>query len=134
MTDQMLTKTTELELSSENDRKEKEIQSEINDNLYNRHSILFNAGAGSGKTHALKESLCYLIKNPENTSIAESLYRHNQKIMCITYTNAATDEIKERVGESDLIEISTIHEMLWKLIKQHQKQLVDIHEKMLVIY
>ena len=34
---------------------------------------------------------------------------------------------KERLGNSDLVKVSTIHERLWALIKDYQKELVKIH-------
>ncbi len=85
-------------------------------------NIVFNAGAGSGKTYALTESLKYIINK-----YGDELKHHNQKIMCITYTNVATNEIKERLGNSDLVKVSTIHERLWALIKDYKKELLKIH-------
>ena len=54
---------------------------------------------------------------------------HNQQILCITYTNVATNEIKERIGNSSLVKVSTIHERIWELIKDYQKELVQIHQE-----
>jgi DNA helicase-2/ATP-dependent DNA helicase PcrA len=39
--------------------------------------------------------------------------------------------VKERLGNSDLVQVSTIHETLWQLIKNHQKELVVIHSEKL---
>ncbi|HGE5778983.1 TPA: Gabija anti-phage system protein GajB [Bacillus pseudomycoides] len=89
-------------------------------------SIIFNAGAGAGKTYTLIESLKYIIRNYE-----KSLKKHNQKIICITYTNVATKEVKERLGNTDLVLVSTIHERIWGLIKDYQKELVEIHKEKL---
>lgn len=102
---------------------EKEIQQEIFDSIDQNENILFSSGAGSGKTYALIESLKYIIKK-----YGLRLNQHNQKIICITYTNVATEEVKERLGNSDLVEVSTIHEKIWGLIKNYQKELVIIHQ------
>ena len=101
---------------------EQQIQEQIFRCIDEYKDIIFNAGAGAGKTYALIESLKYII----NTK-GDRLNYHNQYIICITYTNVATNEIKERLGNTTLVKISTIHERLWDLIKDYQKQLVQIH-------
>lgn len=108
---------------------EKEMQSLISiyNSIENTESIIFNSGAGAGKTYALIESLRYVIRNYE-----KSLKKHNQQIICITYTNVATREVKERLGNSDIVLVSTIHERIWGLIKQYQKELVEIHKEKLI--
>ena len=103
---------------------EKQIQVTINNHIDNFSHIKFNAGAGAGKTHALKESLLYIVNKHGN-----KLKYHNQQILCITYTNVATNEIKERIGNSSLVKVSTIHERVWELIKDYQKELVQIHQE-----
>lgn len=103
-------------------KEEEAAQILINSCIDNDESIVVNAGAGAGKTYALTESLKYIIKKH-----GDKLTYHNQRIMCITYTNVATNEIKERLGNSDLVKVSTIHERLWALIKDYQKELVKIH-------
>jgi DNA helicase-2/ATP-dependent DNA helicase PcrA len=103
---------------------EKQVQVDINNSIDNFEHIIFNAGAGAGKTHALIESLKYIIQKN-----GDRLKSHNQNIICITYTNVATNEIKERLGNSDLVKVSTIHERLWDLIQSYQKQLVEIHKE-----
>ncbi|EHH3647590.1 ATP-dependent helicase [Vibrio parahaemolyticus] len=94
----------------------------IFDALEGGRSFRFSAGAGSGKTHALIECLKYLLKKNIN-----KLGKNSQQIVCITYTNVAVDEIKERLGNSDAVIVSTIHEMLWELIRRYQPELVVIH-------
>lgn len=44
------------------------------------------------------------------------------RVACITYTNVAADEIKERSPYSKLY-VSTIHDFLWEEIKDYQKNL-----------
>lgn len=105
---------------------EKLIQESICNSIDDFQDIIFNAGAGAGKTFALIESLKHIITNHGGR-----LSSHNQRIMCITYTNVAINEIKERLGNSDLVQVSTIHENLWQLIKNHQNELVVIHTEKL---
>jgi DNA helicase-2/ATP-dependent DNA helicase PcrA len=103
-------------------QEEKQIQQDIFNAINSYQNIIFNAGAGAGKTYSLIESLKYIINNK-----AEKLVHHNQNIICITYTNVATNEIKERLGNTKLVKVSTIHERLWDLISPYRKQLVGIH-------
>jgi len=105
---------------------EKKIQEQIFNAIDEYKDIIFNAGAGAGKTYALIESLKYIIYNK-----SRKLNYHNQKVISITYTNVATNEIKERLGNTKLVKVSTIHERLWDLIKNYQKQLVKIHSEKL---
>lgn len=107
-------------------QEEKQIQQDIFDAIESYQNIIFNAGAGAGKTYSLIESLKYIINNK-----GEKLAYHNQNIICITYTNVATDEIKERLGNTKLVKVSTIHERLWDLISPYRKQLVEIHSEKL---
>lgn len=101
---------------------ERKIQGKLNKFINDKRSFVFKAGAGSGKTHALIESLKYLIKKEKST-----LQLHNQKIVVITYTNIATNEIKERLGNSQLVLVSTIHERLWDILSDYKSYLVEIH-------
>ena len=110
------------EISPDSKNEEMAVQNQINSFIDKSESIVFNAGAGAGKTYALIESLKYIIKKYTDT-----LSQHNQNIMCITYTNVATNEIKERLGNSDIVKVSTIHERVWELIKGYQKELIKIH-------
>lgn len=83
-----------------------------------KESFVLDAGAGSGKTWSLIESLKYIIKTN-----GESLNRNNQKIVCITYTNVAKNEIIERLENNELVIVSTIHDFLWSCISQFKKEL-----------
>lgn len=101
---------------------ERKLQEKINKLIADNSSLVFKAGAGSGKTYALIESLKYLIKNENAT-----LQWHNQKIVVITFTNVAANEIKERLGNSQLVLVSTIHERLWNILTDYKSYLVEIH-------
>lgn len=113
-------------ISEEKKLEEQQIQEQIFQAIDNYDDMIFNAGAGAGKTFALIESLKYIIGRKGNR-----LNHHNQNIICITYTNVATNEIKGRLGNTKLVKVSTIHERLWELIKNYQKQLVKIHKEKL---
>jgi len=76
-------------------------------------SFVLQGGAGSGKTETLKKTLRYISKEYPN-----------KKIACITHTNLAVDEIKDRVGEVEY-PISTIHSFLHSFIKNYKK---NIHQ------
>lgn len=104
--------------------KESEIQSSINECVDGYKSFRFNAGAGAGKTYALIETIRHIIKTKRSL-----LDRVSQKVVCITYTNVAVKEIRHRLGESELVVVSTIHERLWELIKVHQPELLKIHQE-----
>ena len=61
--------------------------------------ILVVAGSGSGKTRVLTERLKLLLEDVEDSS----------KIVAITFTNAAAEEMKERLGDTKAAFIGTIH-------------------------
>ncbi|EPG7577253.1 UvrD-helicase domain-containing protein [Providencia rettgeri] len=105
-----------------NEHEEQKIQESLYELVKSRTSFRFNAGAGAGKTYALVEVLKFLLSNNLDT-----LNKRNQNIYCVTYTNVAVNEIKNRLGNTDTVIVSTIHEMLWKVIKQHQLELVKCH-------
>ena len=91
---------------------------QISQYIEDHKSFVLEAGAGSGKTYTLIQTLNYLIQNK-----GEDLKMTNQKIVCITYTNVAKNEINDRIENNELVNVSTIHEFLWSSIKQYQKQL-----------
>lgn len=83
-----------------------------------KQSYVVEAGAGAGKTYALIQTLRHIIQDQ-----GEVLQGKKQKIICITYTNIAKNEIIKRIEYNDLVSVFTIHEFLWKTIKPYQKQL-----------
>ena len=76
-----------------------------------KKNFLLSGGAGSGKTYTLIQTLHHVFKNNPKAHVA-----------CITYTNVAADEIRERSPYSKL-RVSTIHDFLWDEIKDYQKNL-----------
>lgn len=81
------------------------------DPTHPRSFFLF-AGAGSGKTSSLKTAL-----EGFRHSYGATFRRTGKKIAVITYTNAAAEEIADRVGADELFPISTIHSFCWKQIE-----------------
>lgn len=81
-------------------------------NLERPKSFFLFAGAGSGKTRTLVEVLKRFKEENSN-----QLRKTGQQVAVITYTNAACEEIKERLEFDYIFKISTIHSFSWELIK-----------------
>lgn len=81
------------------------------------------AGPGAGKTYFLINNIKEMFKR--DTKIYGS---KSKKILCITYTNSAVDEIKSRLeGYENNIEICTIHSFIIEYIIQfYQDELKKI--------
>lgn len=90
-----------------------------------KHHSKVYAGPGSGKTYFLVENVKNIITT--NESVANSKAR---KVLCITYTNAAVDEIRRRLERYvDYVEAYTIHRFIIEhIIKPFQDDLIDIME------
>ncbi|MEA5160716.1 AAA family ATPase [Cereibacter johrii] len=80
-------------------------------NVEKPRSFFLYAGAGSGKTRSLVEAIRTVCKEQ-----GRRLSLSGQKIGVITYTNAACDEIKQRLEFDSRVEVSTIHAFAWSLI------------------
>ena len=80
-------------------------------NIGKPRSFFLYAGAGSGKTRSLVEAIRTVCKEQ-----GRRLSLSGQKIGVITYTNAACDEIKQRLEFDPRVEVSTIHAFAWSLI------------------
>lgn len=87
-----------------------------------RKSFFLFAGAGSGKTY----SLVLLLKKIHN-SIGKDLLLQGKKVAVITFTNAATDEIINRLDYSPIFHISTIHSFVWDVIKYYQADIKRLY-------
>lgn len=111
-------------ISPESRELELGIQRQINKCLDDFESFCFDAGAGAGKTYALQKSIEHILKTK-----GENLKLSNQKILCITYTNAAKNEILDRLGKNTSVVVSTIHEFLWGFIAIQQELLTEEHKK-----
>lgn len=87
-----------------------------------KHSKIY-AGPGAGKTHFLVENVKNIVET--NPLITKS---HARKVLCITYTNAAVDEIKRRLDRfTDYAEAYTIHGFIIEhIIKPFQQDLREL--------
>lgn len=92
---------------------------QIKEKIFQNRSFVLEAGAGAGKTYALIQTINYLIEKK-----GAELKLNNQKIVCITYTNVAKNEIIDRLENNPLVLVSTIHEFLWDCIKLFNNQLI----------
>jgi len=81
-------------------------------------SFFLYAGAGSGKTRSLVNALRWIL-----VTYGRRLWLNSQRVGVITYTNAACDEIKERMEFNILIEVSTIHSFAWSLIGSYHNDI-----------
>lgn len=79
------------------------------------------AGAGAGKTYSLIKALKHLI---DNKSV--ELSTKEQQIACITYTNVAKNEIRERTDNHPVIYADTIHAFSWGFIKAFQAKIRNL--------
>lgn len=81
---------------------------EIIECLNQRRCFSMVAGAGSGKTTSLVESLKTLLKTE-----GPRMLRDGQRAVCITYTNRAAEIISNRLRQNPLFVVSTLHSFLW---------------------
>ncbi|MFG1402167.1 UvrD-helicase domain-containing protein [Xanthobacter sediminis] len=77
-------------------------------------SFFLYAGAGSGKTRSLVQAVRDLCERQ-----GRELKLTGQKVAIITYTNAACDEIVQRLEFDPRVDVSTIHAFAWSLIRGH---------------
>lgn len=77
------------------------------------------AGPGAGKTHLLIQNIKTIVEHSKQVKSGI------KKVLCITYTNAAADEIMRRLGSySRYVVVSTIHSFINEYIfNQFQVQL-----------
>lgn len=102
------------------------VEEEVFQCIKDKTCFVVDAGAGSGKTWALVQALNYVIDKK-----SMDLKDNGQRVVCITYTNIAKDEIIERIEHNEMIHVSTIHDFLWECIKRFQKELKEIFVELL---
>lgn len=93
-----------------------EIQKKV---VYTNEPFLFLlAGAGSGKTRVVIERIKYLLK--EGVEV--------KAILALTFTNKAANEMKERIGNSE-IAIHTFHQYCFQQLKKTKRYDYDIYQE-----
>jgi DNA helicase-2/ATP-dependent DNA helicase PcrA len=85
-----------------------------------KNNFVLQGGAGSGKTETLKELLMF-VKNNQPAA----------RVVCITHTNVAVDEIASRVGDGFII--STIHSFINSIIKDYKKNIKTVISNVFVL-
>ena len=85
-----------------------------------KYHVKIYAGPGAGKTHFIVENVKNIVRT--DSKIKESKQR---KVLCITYTNAAVDEIKSRLEDyNESVDVYTIHGFIIEhIIKPYQTEL-----------
>jgi DNA helicase-2/ATP-dependent DNA helicase PcrA len=86
--------------------------------LENPKSFFLFAGAGSGKTASLVNVLKIFQKE-----YGKHLRLNRKKVAVITYTNAACNEITDRLEYDPIFSVSTIHSFAWVLIKNFNQDI-----------
>lgn len=102
-------------------------QKELIDEL--DRNILLIASAGTGKTEAISERIVNIIKNNK---------ANPNEILCITFTNKACKEMKERIEkavskDSKDITVKTFHSFCLEIIKDNAKRKTDIFTDFTII-
>lgn len=92
----------------------------------NPKCFFVSAGAGSGKTRSLINTMTYI-----EEKMGKWFRENGKKVAVITYTNAAVDEISRRMQYNSIFAVSTIHSFLWELIRNHQSDIREWLEKSL---
>lgn len=96
------------------------IESDYDLKIYDKkqHYRIF-AGPGAGKTHLLIQNIKLIVEHSVEIKFGI------KKVLCITYTNAAADEILKRLGSyAKYVVVSTIHSFINEFIfQQFQLQL-----------
>ena len=91
--------------------------------------VLMLAGAGTGKTAALTHRLAYLVNKQ---------FAWPSEILCVTFTNKAAREMRERVGQllGDRVEgmpwLGTFHSIGAKMLRRHA-ELVGLESNFTII-
>lgn len=96
-------------------------------------SYFLFAGAGSGKTRTLVEVLRRLtgvVKHAKGEQLARNLRMYGRSIRVVTYTKNAVAVIAGRLGDNDLVGVSTIHSFCWELISGFND---DIREALIAV-
>lgn len=96
-------------------------------------SFFLFAGAGSGKTRTLVEVLRRLtgvVPHEAGSLLSRRLRLCGRSIRVVTYTKNAVAVIHSRLGNNDLVNVSTIHSFCWELIDGFND---DIREALIAV-
>ena len=95
-------------------------------NLNKPKSFFLYAGAGTGKTRAVVQAL-HTFRDSYGTQFRQS----GQRVGVITYTNAACDEIRQRIDFDPIFVVSTIHSFAWEQIHAYHNDIRSFLRKRL---
>ena len=86
-------------------------------NAINNNMFLVNAPAGSGNTTFIKDKINEIVSNDKDC-----------KILCITYTNRAADELITKINSKN-VKISTIHSFISEFFKIYfsNKDIIELY-------
>jgi len=96
-------------------------------------SFFLFAGAGSGKTRTLVETLrrvTGVVPHEAGGRLAHRMRLYGRSIRVVTYTKNAVSVINSRLGSNDLVAVSTIHSFCWELIGGFDE---DIREALIAL-
>ena len=93
---------------------------EVTDCIKDNKNFVLQGGAGSGKTEMLKQALEFI-----------SDCYPSRKVICITHTNLAVEQIKLRVNER--FTVSTIHSFLNDFIRDYKKNIHQVIYKLFLV-
>lgn len=92
-----------------------------------KRNILLLASAGTGKTNTLASRI--------SKTLSDGL-ASPEEILCITFTNKACKEMKERIEETingaENIEVKTFHSLCFNIIKSEAKKNTDINTNFII--
>ena len=90
-------------------------------------NILLLASAGTGKTNTLSHRISKIIEKKKGKA---------EEILCITFTNKACKEMKERIEkdikDANKITIKTFHSFCFDIIKEEAKKNTDIYTDFII--
>lgn len=103
-----------------------EAQQEVVNDL--DHNIVLLASAGTGKTNTLAYRVAHII---------ESQKAKGEEILCMTFTNKACKEMKERIralsgASAEAVEVSTFHSFCYKVLQEESKLQDVLYQDMLI--
>lgn len=92
------------------------------------HNIVLLASAGTGKTNTLAYRVAHIVKEGR---------AKGEEILCMTFTNKACKEMKERIvslggASAKAVEVSTFHSFCYKVLQEESKLQETLYQDMLI--